>query len=125
MLHSILQIQIYISFFISLLSSTAYGQNADQVITFTRGSSVILYTFTSPTMSYNAIPTGTIPNALDYWNSVHGNKPEQTPGAAGNKENASNSDAASFRMAKLHELAWTALTVMISIFLGVAAVVVV
>ncbi|EGG00339.1 uncharacterized protein MELLADRAFT_111912 [Melampsora larici-populina 98AG31] len=124
MLYSILQVRIYISFLITLLFSSAYGQNADQVITFTRGSSVIYYTFTSPAMSYNPIPTGTIPNALEYWNSVHGNNPDATPGAT-TKDNASNSDAASFRIARLHELAWTAFTVMVSICLGVAAVVVV
>ncbi|KAH9825126.1 hypothetical protein DFH28DRAFT_16969 [Melampsora americana] len=124
MLHSILQVQIYFSIFITLLFSSAYGQNADQVITFTRGTSVMYYTFTSPAMSYNAIPTGIIPDALQYWNSVHGIKPDATPGPDG-KHNASNSDATSFRIARLHELAWTALTVMISILLGIAVVVVV
>lgn len=77
----------------------------------------------TPPISYAPLPTGTIPNATDYWYSVHSaDTPQLTPVS---KDHASNSDAARLRAARLQEFGWTALTVLTSVFVGVAAVLIV
>ncbi|KAG0146035.1 hypothetical protein CROQUDRAFT_45000 [Cronartium quercuum f. sp. fusiforme G11] len=89
----------------------------DQVVTYTKGNGVAYYTFTTPTINYKALPTGSIPDANQYLSSVHASDSSTESHDSKGRINHSNAN----RLV-LYELGWTIVTVLMSILMGVIVV---